>query len=404
MNKRILYISYDGMTDPLGQSQVINYLIGLRSYGYDFDLLSFEKPEKMNLHGKYIQQLLDDNGIRWYPQKFHKSPPIVSKIYDKSKLYRVAKALHAKNKYDLIHCRSYPSAEVAIRLKRKTGVKFLFDMRGFWPDEKAEGGHWDRTKLFWRMVYNYYKKKEKDFIRTADHIISLTRAGKKEIQTWDFYTNVPITVVPCCADTNNFLITTAEKKKSARIRLAIPEEAFVVSYLGSLGTWYMIDEMLKFFAKVKKAKPGSLFLIISNSDQKIITEKLSQHGLNASDVMIMNVPFTEVAKNMYASDISISFIRPVYSKTASSPVKIGEILSMGIPMIANNLGDSGLFIRDHDLGAMLENMDDIEMDNAITDLDIIRKIDPAYIRREAIEEYSVTKGASLYHQAYQQIF
>jgi len=29
MNKKILYISYDGMTDPLGEGQVINYLIGL---------------------------------------------------------------------------------------------------------------------------------------------------------------------------------------------------------------------------------------------------------------------------------------------------------------------------------------------------------------------------------------
>ena len=26
---KILYISYDGMTDPLGQSQVIPYLVGL---------------------------------------------------------------------------------------------------------------------------------------------------------------------------------------------------------------------------------------------------------------------------------------------------------------------------------------------------------------------------------------
>ena len=44
--KRILYISYDGMTDALGEGQVINYLIGLRAYNYEFDILSFEKPGK----------------------------------------------------------------------------------------------------------------------------------------------------------------------------------------------------------------------------------------------------------------------------------------------------------------------------------------------------------------------
>ena len=59
--KKILYISYDGMTDPLGQSQVINYLIGLTKYGYIFHILSFEKKEKWVLTGKEIQSLLDEN-------------------------------------------------------------------------------------------------------------------------------------------------------------------------------------------------------------------------------------------------------------------------------------------------------------------------------------------------------
>ena len=53
--KRILYISYDGMTDSLGEGQVINYLIGLRAYDYKFDILSFEKPAKFALQKQHIQ-------------------------------------------------------------------------------------------------------------------------------------------------------------------------------------------------------------------------------------------------------------------------------------------------------------------------------------------------------------
>ena len=34
------------MTDSLGEGQVINYLIGLRTYNYEFDILSFEKSGK----------------------------------------------------------------------------------------------------------------------------------------------------------------------------------------------------------------------------------------------------------------------------------------------------------------------------------------------------------------------
>jgi hypothetical protein len=43
-NRRVLYISYNGMLDPLGQSQVIPYLKELSRAGVQFTLLSFERP------------------------------------------------------------------------------------------------------------------------------------------------------------------------------------------------------------------------------------------------------------------------------------------------------------------------------------------------------------------------
>ncbi len=44
--KEILYLSYDGMTDPLGQSQVLPYICGLAKHGYTFTLISCEKPQR----------------------------------------------------------------------------------------------------------------------------------------------------------------------------------------------------------------------------------------------------------------------------------------------------------------------------------------------------------------------
>ena len=39
---RILYISYDGLMEPLGQSQVLNYLKGL-SVDYQLFVITYEK-------------------------------------------------------------------------------------------------------------------------------------------------------------------------------------------------------------------------------------------------------------------------------------------------------------------------------------------------------------------------
>ena len=70
----------------------------------------------------------------------------------------------------------------------------------------------------------------------------MTDAGKTEITTWPFYSkNIPISVIPCCADQNHFKITNILKRKEARKNIGIRDAAIVLSHLGSLGAWYMIN-------------------------------------------------------------------------------------------------------------------------------------------------------------------
>ena len=46
-NKNILYVTYDGLSDPVSQSQVIPYLENLSQNGINYHILSFEKKEKL---------------------------------------------------------------------------------------------------------------------------------------------------------------------------------------------------------------------------------------------------------------------------------------------------------------------------------------------------------------------
>src|SRR2546423_15142167 len=156
--KKVLFLSYDGMTDALGQSQVIPYLAGLSKSGYDISIISFEKRAKLKKLGEFIQSKLNESQIQWYPLHFHSKPVVISKWWDVQLMRRKARSLHKKSRFDLLHCRSYIAADIGLELKRKSGVKLLFDMRGFWADEKAEGGNWDKKNFFWRRGYRYYKK------------------------------------------------------------------------------------------------------------------------------------------------------------------------------------------------------------------------------------------------------
>ena len=62
-SKSVLYLSYDGMTDPLGQSQVLPYLKGISKAGYTVHLVSYEKKEKYKKHRAVIDAICKEANI-----------------------------------------------------------------------------------------------------------------------------------------------------------------------------------------------------------------------------------------------------------------------------------------------------------------------------------------------------
>ncbi len=405
-DKKILYISYDGMTDPLGQSQVLPYLCGLAREGYQFTILSFEKQDRYEKGKQTILDITRAAGIRWVPLSFTTRPPVIAKFYDAIRMRRMAFRLYREHRFDMVHCRSYIAADLGLKLKRKTGTKFFFDMRGFWADEKKEAGTWNQDRIIFRQVYQYYKKKEGQFIQEADHIISLTEAGRIEMTKWPAYNpSVPLSVIPCCADMDHFTLTDTSAKTAGRHLLGLPEDALVISYLGSVGSWYMLDEMLELFALIKTKYSTARFLFITHSPAQLILSKLKQYGLNTGDVLITEAGRKEVPVYTKASDISLSFIKPVYSKLSSSPTKLGELLSMGIPVIVNKgVGDVESIVRQSGGGFVLQDFTNQQYQSALDALPALLKKSPAQIRENIRAIYSLDEGIKLYSKAYQNCF
>src|SRR5688500_13649192 len=196
---KVLYLSYDGLTDPLGQSQILPYLIRLAKNGFSIRVISFEKKNRYLNMGKEIQSTCLSSNIVWYPLVYHKSPPILSTVFDIWTLYKKAKRIYKEYDFQIVHCRSYITSLIGLRLKQKLGIKFLFDMRGFWVDERVEGGLWNLKNPIYKLVYDFFKRKEKLFLNESDHIVSPTKNAKNEIIKHDVKT--PVTVIPTCVDT-----------------------------------------------------------------------------------------------------------------------------------------------------------------------------------------------------------
>lgn len=405
VEKRVLYITYDGLTDPLGQSQILPYLKGLSLNGYQFTILSFEKKLRFNAGKDLISRLCAESGISWVPLSFTEKPPILSKFYDATRMRSKAVALHKHKGFDMVHCRSYIAADVGLHLKKKYGVKFFFDMRGFWADEKKDGGSWNMDHPVYKRVYHYYKERERQYLQNADCIISLTEAGKKEMLTWDAYNiKVPLEVIPCCADMDHFSLTDEDQKIKSKAALGFSKSNLVISYLGSVGTWYMLDEMLILFKQLKRVYNDAKFLIVTHTEPKIIENKITELALNRDDILITQATRMQVPLLIKASDINISFIKPVYSKISSSPTKLGEVLSMGIPVIVNSgVGDVKEIVEKTGSGYVINNFTNPEFDKAIAAIPFLVQKDPGAIRAAAKNIYDLHKGIELYLQAYRKV-
>ena len=162
---RVLYLSYDGMTDPLGQSQVLPYLTGLAAKGVSITLISCEKPERFDTGKKIIEDICAKSNITWLPMPYTKRPPVLSTVKDVRRMRSLAVRQHTLAPFDIVHCRSYIAALTGAYLKRRFGVKFLFDMRGFWADERVDGKVWSLTNPLFKRVYGFFKRKEKMFLQ-----------------------------------------------------------------------------------------------------------------------------------------------------------------------------------------------------------------------------------------------
>lgn len=400
--KKVLYLSYDGLTDNLGQSQVLPYLIGLSKKGNRFHVISFEKENRFKqLKGK-IQAICEEHDIEWHPQFYTKTPPVLSTIKDIALMRLLAKKIHKKERFNIVHCRSYIPGMVGMHLKKKYKVKFLFDMRGFWADERVEGKIWDIKKPLYKFIYRYFKKKETKLFNNADHVVSLTNKGKEIILSnnkWKIDEN-KISVIPCCVDLDLFdpkNINDVAKENLQRA-LNISQKNTVLGYVGSIGTWYMLEEMLDFFKEQLQKNKQLLFLFITQESCDYIYKKAKEKDIPKSSIRIASSAHNYVPLHVSLFDYSIFFIRPTYSKQASSPTKQGELMAMGVPIVCNSgVGDTDTIVHKHQSGIVLEELTKKEYDGI--NLEGFN-FDAVTIRNGAKKVFSLEDGVNKYESIY----
>jgi len=403
--KHVLFLSYDGLTDPLGPSQIIPYLAGLTRFGYRFTIVSFEKQQAYSEKKTLVQKLLEGVAIHWVPLWYHKNPPIISSLIDYRAMKKQAIRIFKQDPFLMVHTRPGLPELAATEIKKKTGIKFFNDVRGFWADERVDGGMWNRKNPLFNMVYLFFKRNEKKALINADGINCLTRAARREMLSWPFLNGREISVVPCSADLQLFdpARFSPLQKSEIRKKLNLQTDNQVFCYLGSIGGWYLTGEMMKLCKKISQQIPKAKFLFISPHRHDVILDAASKELVPAEKIITVHANRNQVPEYLSIADYALFFIKPCYSKISSSPTKHGELMAMGIPVITNTgVGDVAEIVRESNSGILIESFDDTGMDKAVNEI-LTLKFNRESIRESAFTFYSLDKAVQTYRQAYDKI-
>src|SRR5437660_726531 len=204
--KRVLYISYNGMLDPLGQSQVVPYLKQLSERGIRYTLLSYERPHAFTGDGRErcsaLQKELGEKNIAWHFLRYHRWPSLPATAFDVISGIRIARQLVERNRIELVHARAHIPAVIARAVKRTSGVRMVFDVRGLMADEYVDAAHWREGSLAYRITKRY----ERRALAEADAVVTLTERIWPIMNQWEGLRDRAVVheVVPCCADLQRF--------------------------------------------------------------------------------------------------------------------------------------------------------------------------------------------------------
>ena len=400
---RVLYITYDGLTDPLGQSQVMPYLLGTAADGHEITILSFEKPDRFALLGSDVERRCAEAGMRWVPQRFRSRPPYLAKAIDQATMRGNALKLAAEGNFDAVHCRSYPATVAGLAVKQRHGTKLIFDMRGFWPDSRREGGRWNASNPLGALLYRRWKQLEARFIAHSDHIVTLAHTAQSEIETWDSYRGAPISVIPCCADFELFRPSPAKERANTRRELGFGDHEPVLLYVGSLGTIYRLSDHLRLFAAIRERDRNARMLFVGRHDVEDIRDQAAALGipLEPRDLAVVSAERPEMSKWISAGDVGTCFILPKYFSLAVSPTKLGEYLACGVPTIANsNVGDVEAQVEAVDGGHVLKEFSEAEFSEAAGAFFRLLDRDRAEIRENARKLLDLPLAIDAYRRIY----
>lgn len=387
-----LYITYDGLLDPLGKTQILPYLTGLARAGYRFTILSFEKTDRDPARIQALKYDLEVQGISWVylPFKRGRFQGVLRMLHGSRAVRRISR----HDPFALAHMRTIvPAVIYAFSLPNKP---FIYDIRAF-SGQWVDGGRLSNTSF----AYLFLATLERLLIRWAAGLVVLDQSGADHLRAM-YKPRQPLRVIPTSTD----LTAYPEVHSIKPIR---HDEPLRFVFLGGARFPYLPYEGLMFVKRLVGLGYECQIDFINERDHDQVRQAAQRASFPVERLALFSLTAHEVHQQLGNYDCGLVFIADGPWIRMSSPTKIGEYLAAGLHVV----GLSGIAALDR-LAAESTCVDVLERSSSGCGLlsadqavDLVTRLRapqrPVAARHLAQKYYDLNQAVNQYVDLYQQV-
>jgi glycosyltransferase involved in cell wall biosynthesis len=233
-----------------------------------------------------------------------------------------------------------------------TTGRLVFDADGLPLEERVDFAGLNKTGF----QYKYLKSIERSIINRADVVLARTHKAVQFLSGGEAVVAPKFYVVINGRDDDVFK-PAVKIGNPIRKKLGIPDSALLVVYAGSLGPQYCLEEMLAVFRILQQKHGNSYLLLLTGSQQYAASNAQLWAGLE-KNVVVANVPFSEVPEYLASADAALAFRKDYFSMAGVAPIKLGEYLLTGLPVVVTpKTGDTKALLQNNNACFLLDKLD-----------------------------------------------
>jgi len=351
---RILFLSYWNINDPLTVATVYPGLRILQGFDFVEEVLFVNtergsssptfSPDFKVTKIRYVP--LFSRNLKWV---------LLNKIFDFIQFPKSLERIVSKNKIDVIIARGAPAGSLAYLVFTKIKTPFLVESFEPHADYMLESHIWGKFDLRYTLQ-RYWENKQKKF---ALGLLPVAENYKKQLIA-EGVEEEKIKVVPCGVNEDQFIFN-KEERLNLRTHLGIPSDAIVGVYAGKYDGLYLAEkafEIYKIF--FNQLANFNLILLSPVEYHPWIHQQIIRYELPEKKIFVKSVKHSEVGRYFSASDFAFATYKSGRSKAYLSPVKVGEYLANGLPiLLTRGVGDESSIIE-NGFGGVLFDADCID--------------------------------------------